>query len=44
MSPFPAVPALGVDDAAVVELEEEFARRVVDVDVSLCIFFQRCDI
>lgn len=32
MGPLPVVPAFGVDDSAIVELEEEFAGFVCDVD------------
>ena len=32
MRPLPVVPALGVDDAAVVEPQQEFAGGVLDLD------------
>ena len=32
MGPFPAGPALGVDDAPIVQMEQELARLVLDID------------
>jgi hypothetical protein len=32
MGPFPSGPSLGVDDAAVFQMQQEFARLVLDID------------
>ena len=32
MGPFPPGPALGVDDAPIVQMEQELARLVLDID------------